>query len=179
MKKLFFLALCAGLLASCSDGDLTVKSIDFDEVSVQFCDELQTTSGNILFKIDDDEALILELQSGVLSQGIVGGTIITESSIPNQSRLIYRIFSETVDSNYFCDAFPPATPTVIEEIEAEDGLVTIETTADEDNANFVHTLRLSDVSFVRKNGERLTDLTINEFGEVTTAVPDEEEEEAL
>ena len=171
MGKFFFLISCMGLLCSCSDGDLQIETIDFDSVSVQFCTTPQTTTKNILFKINEDEALIMELQSGVLNKGVVGETVVTESAVPSQTQITYRIFSDNVSKGYFCDDIPPVTPTVVEEIEAEDGTVIIETVANAENTDFVHTISLSGISFVNDIGQRITNLTINEFGEVTTAIP--------
>ncbi|MEM9867889.1 MAG: hypothetical protein AAF765_09390 [Bacteroidota bacterium] len=173
MRKFLLCLIGMGNLWSCSDGDLQIETIDFDSVTPQSCDTPVTTSTTILFKIDDDESLILDLQSGVLDNGVVGDTITTESSIPSQSSLTYRIFSEGISTNYFCDDIPPATPSVVEEIQAQDGLVIIETLADMDTVNFVHTISLSGISFVNDAGERITNLTVGEFGEVSTAVPAE------
>lgn len=170
MRKFFLPVLLLFTLYSCSDGDLQIESIDFNSVSIQFCDIPQATTSNVLFKINEDEALILDLQSGVLDNGVVGETVNTESSVPGQSRLTYRIFSDGISSTYFCDNIPPATPTVVEEIEAEDGVILIETVANDDVTEFVHTINLSDISFVNSKGERITNLTIDEFGEVTTEI---------
>lgn len=165
--------VCFGCLIACSDGDLQIETIDFNSVSVQSCDNPVTTSTTLLFKINDSEALILELQTGVLDNGVVGETITTESSIPSQSSLTYRIFSDGITSSYFCDAIPPATPVVVQEVEAQDGMVIIQTTANTDSTSFVHTLSLSGISFVNEAGERITNLAVDEFGEVTTAIPAE------
>ena len=74
---------------------------------------------------------------------------------------------------YFCSDIPPAQPTVIDEVEAEDGSVIIETIVDPDDASsFLHTISLSGISFVTDSGERITNIAISEFGEVTTNVPD-------
>ena len=125
----------------------------------------------ILFKINGDEALILTLQTGVLQNGIIGDTTVTtESSIPGQSKLVYRIFSDNVSKNYFCDEIPPVTPVVTEEIDAEDGLVIIETTVNADSTAFDHVIKLSEVSLVNEAGERITDLTISDFGEISTPI---------
>ena len=62
-------------------------------------------------------------------------------------------------------------PVVVDELEAKDGLVIIETYADTDGTNFVHNINLSGISFVTGNGERITNLNISVFGEVTTAIP--------
>ncbi|NDV44447.1 hypothetical protein [Flagellimonas sediminis] len=171
MGKYFILALCCLALFSCSDGDLQIETIDFDSVSLQYCSAPVATTKNILFKINGDEALILELQSGVLNKGVVGDTIVTQSTISSQSQVTYRIFNDDVDNSYFCDDIPTVDPVVLEEVEAEDGLVIIETYADTDGTNFVHNISLSGVSFVTGSGERITNLTISDFGEVTTAIP--------
>lgn len=160
------------MLLSCSDGDLQIETIDFDSIALQFCTAPQTTAKNIMFKINDDEALILELQSGVLNRGVVGETVTTESTVPGQSQVTYRIFSDGISNSYFCDDIPLTEPTVVDEIEAQDGTVIIETVANEDNTEFVHTIRLSGISFVTDTDERITDLTISEFGEVTTDIPE-------
>ncbi len=158
------------ILFSCSDGDLQIETIDFNDQTIQFCDDPLPDAGNILFKINESEALILDLQSGVLNNGVVGETISTVSTIPGQSQLTYRNFSGTVSSTYFCSDIPPATPTVSQEVEAEDGTVTIETVANADETGFDHVILLSGISFITENGERITNLTIDEFGTVSTTI---------
>ncbi len=173
MRNVFLTAFLLLLLnSSCSDGDLQIETIDFDSVAVQSCGDPVASAANILFKINQDEALILDLQSGVLNNGVMQAdtTVVTESTVSGQSQIFYRIFSDNVTSNYFCDDFPPVTPTVIEEIVAEDGMVLINTTMSADSTSFIHVIELSGISLVSDSGERITDLTINEFGEVTTAI---------
>jgi len=173
MRKIFFPFLCFGALLSCSDGDLEIETIDFDSVTLDYCSDPTTDAKNILFKVNESESLILELQSGVLNNGVAGETVTTESTVPGQSQITYRVFSDDVDSDYFCSDIPPAQPTVIDEVEAEDGSVIIETIVDPDDASsFLHTISLSGISFVTDNGERITNIAISEFGEVTTNVPD-------
>ena len=161
---------CAGLFFSCGDNDLEIETINFDSVSLQFCTAPRTNAKNILFKINETESLILELQSGVLNRGAIGDTVITESSVPGQSQLTYRIFSGNVSKNYFCDDIPTVEPQVLDEVEAQGGMVIIETMA-ADSINFVHNIRLSGISFVTGKGERITNMNIDEFGEVSTAIP--------
>jgi len=173
MRKIILSVFVLGTFFSCSDGDLQIETIDFDSVSLQYCSNPVRNAKNLMFKINESEALILELQSGALNNGVVGDTIITESSVPNQSQITYRIFSEGVDNDYFCDDIPVVDPTVIQEVVAEDGLVIIETMlAENDSTLFAHNISLSGISFVTGNGERITNLAINEFGKVTTNVPD-------
>lgn len=168
--KYMYILFAGFLFFSCSDGDLTIETLDFDSVSVQTC-ETATTATEIFFKINSTEALILDLESGVLNNGnSVTDTVTTESSISSQSQLTYRIFSENVSSNYFCDAIPPSTPTVLEEIEAEEGSVLIKSIANADSTAFNHKIELSGITLINANGERITDLSISDFGEFSTAI---------
>jgi hypothetical protein len=166
MKNLIVLCVMA-LLVSCNDGDLQIETIDFDSVGISTCESTVTISSTIFFKINNTEALILELQSGVLKNEVSDGVI--TSLVPSQSKLTYRVFSDNVTSNYFCDVIPTTTPSVIEEIESEDGEVLITTTLAEGTTDtFEHTIELSGISFITSQDERITDLRINDFGVVTT-----------
>ena len=167
MKKLFVLCVMT-VLVSCNDGDLQIETIDFDSVGISTCESTVTTSSTIFFKINNKEALILEIQSGVLKNE-VSSEVIT-SLVPSQSKLTYRVFSDNVTSNYFCDAIPTTTPSVLEEIEAENGEVHITTTLAEGTTDtFEHTIQLSEITFITSQDERITDLQISEFGTVTTS----------
>jgi len=165
MKKSIFLGLLT-LLFACDDGDLTIETIDFDSVDIQTCAAVDLET-SIFFKINDSEALILELESGKLLNETSTEEI--ESTIGSGSQLTYRVFSDAVSSTYFCAEVPETSPTVISEIQADNGKVLITTTGIEtDTVTFNHTIRLDDVTFITSTDSRITDLTINEFGTVTT-----------
>jgi len=162
-------ALLLLALMGCSDGDLQIETLDFDSVANQDCSNLDVTDSNILFKINGSEALILNLQSGILNNGTsITDTMETRSSVPGESQVIYRVFSNNVTSDYFCGDFPPSEPTVLEEIEAEDGEVIVKSIANADSTAINHVIQLEGISLVNTSGERITDLTINEFGEIST-----------
>ncbi len=165
MKNLFILCLFA-LLLSCSDGDLQIETIDFDSEDIEYCDDVTVGVTTVLFKISDDEALILVLPDDVLLNEVSESTITSE--IPDDSSLTYRLFSDDVDSDYFCNIIPDSTPYVEEEMEAESGYVYITTTTD-DSITYTHEITLGDISFVTSENTRITDLSIENFGSVTTS----------
>ncbi len=166
MRRIFSLPLLC-LLISCNDGDLQIETINFDSTDIQFCESETDTNSSIFFKLNTTEALILDLQNGILKNEVSDSTII--SVVPGQSKITYRIFSDNVSKNYFCDEIPPTTPTVVEEIEAEGGEVFITTIQSAtDTTVYEHTIKLSAISLVNTKGERITDLSINDFGEITT-----------
>ena len=161
-----YLTLIALALFACSDGDLQIEALDFDDVTMSQCGTANLSS-QTFFKTNQEEALILELASNLFKNEVSDGAI--ESSISSQSQLTYRIFDSNISSSYFCNDVPPATPIVVEEIAAESGLVLI-TTTQQDSITFQHTIQLDDITLINAAGERLTDLTINEFGSFTTTV---------
>lgn len=166
MKKVFLL-IAILFLNACSDGDIAIDVIDFDSSPIQFCETQTTINSTLFFKINSDEALILELQSGLLQNQVSTDTI--RSGIPSQSNLIYRFFTDDVSKNYFCDDIPPAIPSVREEILAEAGEVLITTIRSEtDTTLYEHTLKLSGVTLVNSKGERITNTQIEDFGTITT-----------
>lgn len=167
MKKYLLFALVLALF-SCDDGDLQIETVDFDSIeTVQSCETVVVNAVNVLFKINGDEALILELPSNLLKNEITTTDIV--SDVPSAAKITYRIFSDNVSDDYFCNAVPVLTPTVIEDIPAQNGQVFITTTAGEENT-FIHSIRLGTTSFVLENGSRITNLEINEFGTVTTSL---------
>ncbi|MDC6389888.1 hypothetical protein PP182_14410 [Maribacter sp. PR1] len=167
MKKYIASAICV-LFLSCDDGDLEIETLDFDSItSVQSCGEVSSTASNVLFKINGDEALILELPNGAIANEVTLEDIAV--NVNESGSVIYRIFSGDVSNSYFCDDVPPVEPIVAEEISAEDGIIYITTTAT-DSVTFEHTIRLSGISLITGNDSRITDLRINEFGTITTSL---------
>lgn len=168
MKKIFaFLLLIT--IYSCDDGDIQIETLNFDDSDIQFCGSTPTTETTLFFKTVDKEALILTLKSGTLKNEPSEGEVLYP--ISGDTKITYRIFSDKVSKNYFCDMVPPMTPTVIEEIEAQSGSVLITTIAkvEGEATSYEHTIRLSEISLVNKtNDQRITDLRINNFGTVIT-----------
>lgn len=166
MKRVWLiLILC--FFNACDDGDLVIETIDFNDTSITFCESTTTINSTLFFKLNTTDALILELQSDVLKNEVSADTI--KSAIPGQSQLVYRTFSEDISKNYFCDAVPPISPTVVEEFEGEGGEVFITTVQSEsDTTIYEHKIELSGVSLVNSEGLRISDLTINDFGTITT-----------
>jgi hypothetical protein len=168
MKKYLVLVLL-GLMTACDDGDLQIETIDFDTITtVGSCSTISASTANVLFKINQDEALILELPNGLLQNEATTEALV--SNVPGNSQITYRIFSGNVSNAYFCDAVPPLEPLVTEEIQAEGGQILVTSLLNADATGYEHTIRLSGVTFVLGDGSRITDLQINEFGTVTTSL---------
>ncbi len=168
MKKILSLLILFSFIIACDDGDLAIETVDFDSVAtVQSCDNVSPTLANVLFKINTAEALILELPALAIKNE-VGANVEFNVSASGTTRITYRTFSDNVTTAYFCDDIPLTEPTVVNEIIAETGQVFITTVLDADGETYNHTIQLSGISLVSSDDSRITDLSINNFGEVTT-----------
>ncbi|MEX1383513.1 hypothetical protein [Lutibacter sp.] len=156
MKKLitFFIAFT---LLSCNDGDFDVPSFEFSE-DVNSCGE------TLLYRLSPDktEVILLTLTNTQL------GTTAGEKSyaISSSLNVIYRIFDDVIDTNYFCQEIPPASPTVLKELEAENGTIIINTTEIIENeviTGYKYNISISELLFL-DNNERIFFETFN-FGE--------------
>lgn len=163
MKKcLTFFIL--SLLLACDDGDLQIETLDFETGSIQYCSTPSENEASLLFKLNEDEALILELPKGMFKNEVTTDSI--TSQVPSQSKITYRLFSAKATKNYFCDAIPPVEPSIVSEIIATDGIVSVTTVQDGDS--YIHTVKLTGVSLEKEDGSRITDLRVRDFGTVTT-----------
>jgi len=167
MKKFLFYGFLM-LFISCDDGDLQIETLDFDSVTIQNCDAITVDIANVLFKLNATEALILELPAGSIKNEVSEGVQEYSVASSGPTKVSYRTFSDTVSNNYFCSNIPLTTPDVVEEIIAQGGSLFITTVLNADGVTYEHTIELSSISLVTSNDTRITDLSINNFGTVTT-----------
>lgn len=169
MKHILYLSLFV-LLFACDDGDLQIETIDFDSATIQNCDPVSAEAANVLFKLNTSEALILELPNGAIKNEISDGTITYVVTEAGPAKATYRTFSDNVSANYFCSDVPVTEPNVVEEIVAQGGNVLITTILNADGATYEHEIQLNTISFVTSNDTRITNLSIDNFGTVTTTI---------
>jgi hypothetical protein len=132
MKKIFGLLGLILVLNACSDGDVKVQNISFEQVTtVNVCN-------NNYFKINGTEMLLLRINDPLLKpfpNEITTPANGTTPAIPRvfninaNNKVIYRNYNGAPTANTICDVVPPATPTVLEEWNAVGGTIEITTTA--------------------------------------------------
>ncbi len=173
MKKILIVFILL-LGYACSDGDLQIENIDFDGGTVEFCPlqfEQDDTERTLFFKVIEDEALILDLQSGLIANETAADTLI--SNLETQSTLVYRLFSENVSDDYFCNEIPPVTPTVLQETQATSGIINIVSSLDtvtRTTKTYAHEISIIDLTITNDNNERITDEPGLDFGIYRTTV---------
>lgn len=167
MKRILFCLLLV-LNFACDDGDLQIEILDFDDATIQVCDPVTAGEANLMFKLNSTEALILELPSGTIKNEATTETIESAVTTNGPTKVTYRTFNDNVSKTYFCSEIPLTTPTVVDEIIAEGGSVFITTVLSDDGNNYEHTIELIGISLITSDGSRITDLSISNFGKVST-----------
>lgn len=127
MKKYFGLLFCLVALNSCDDGDMVFETLTFDS-TLSAADCGTTSTINTVFKIDENEALILKIDGVETINNVDISTKtfpfrnqVTSEGLPkifkinNLNRVIYRVFNDAVSATYFCQDIPPISPSVVSE----------------------------------------------------------------
>ena len=126
MKKIIGLFIVLLSLNGCDDGNLTIDNINFEDVVAKKC-----TINNIIYKIKDSEALILEIANSdnyfTNEPTNEGEPIIL--TINNDNKVVYRAYNAEVADGNVCATIPLSTPNVKEEWVATSGTIEITTTA--------------------------------------------------
>ena len=131
-------------------------------VNLNFNYSLATTqkclSNNLIFKFNDTNALLLDVDPTLFANVITpAGSPRTRLINTTTNKVIYRVFSGSLNTNFFCSSIPPATPSLIEEWVAENGLaatsgeIRVETVAI-NPTQYKHTITLYKTIF--RNGVR-------------------------
>lgn len=124
-RFLFLLILSSIFIQSCDDGDIIVRSFNFDNAELKTCGDV----GNYVFyKVNPDSKESLSLKMEVLDslyreEGIVNYTL-------NGSTIVvdYRTYDAALGNNYFCSSIPPTSPNVTVEYVASSGTAVFTTT---------------------------------------------------
>ncbi len=124
MKKIIGLFAILLILNGCDDGNLTIETINFEDITAVKC-----TNSDVVYKIKENEALILEIPaSSFINEPTAAG--ITRNVIINETnKVTYRSYAGTIATANICDLVQPSTPDIIEEWKAISGTIEITTTA--------------------------------------------------
>jgi hypothetical protein len=172
MKKIVGLILLLFSLNACDDGDFNIESFDFTDASTNSCNNGET--GFFIYKINDNEALILQIQEANFPNTI---TLVGEPRtlpINSTNKVIYRLYNGALNTNVICTTIPPATPTVSTEWNALSGNIEITTTVNREvdeatNASeitgYTHNIVLRNVNFDTGNGNQqlFTELVFGDY----------------
>ena len=162
MKIFFGLLLLMVSLNGCDDGDLILETIDFDDATTQSC-----STNNILYRLNEKEALLLEIPKSVFKNEPtpVGEPI--EITISSTNRVLYRFYNGKVATDNICETIPPATPNVVDQWTATGGTIQIFTTAIKTTnattnstkiTGYNHNIIFKNITFSKTNGTQVYEI---------------------
>lgn len=178
MKKYASLLLFALLINSCDDGDLTVETINFDDVSIQSCNS-DPFVNTLFYKLKSQESLVTELPANIIKNDATTTplTYNIDSGGNGQYRLLYRAYDGEVATPNICASIRPKTPNVTEEWIATSGVITINSTQIEETdvttgsskiTGYNHSIEISNVTFLKPSGEQV--MAEIAFGDYKTTI---------
>jgi hypothetical protein len=171
MKRLLGLLVFTLLLNGCDDGDLTLETISFEDVTTKSC-----TTKNIIYKLKDKESLLLEIPESSFNNEPSLADTPTIVDISATNRVVYRFYDGTVSSSTICESIPPATPVVTDQWTATDGKIQIFTTAVKttnttDNSTKItgynHNIVFKNITFAKSSGTQVYETFA--FGDYVTS----------
>ena len=160
MKRFLGLLICAVALNSCDDGNLILEDINFENVATQSC-----STNNIIYKLKDKEALLLEISKSIfVNEPTVPGipTLIDIDKSTNQ--VVYRFYNGTITTANICNTIPPALPNVTDQWTADSGIIqiittTIKTINTTNNSTRIsgynHNIVFKNITFNKTNGTQV------------------------
>jgi hypothetical protein len=160
MKRVLGLLVFVFALNGCDDGNLIQEDITFEDIATtQSC-----TTNNIIFKLKEKEALLLEIPatSFVNEPSVTGAPTIIDISTTN--RVVYRFYNGVVSNDNICETIAPATPIVTDQWTATAGKIQLFTTAIKtlnttENSTritgFNHNIVFKNITFAKNNGTQV------------------------
>jgi hypothetical protein len=172
MKRFLGVLVCLFTLNGCNDGDLVLETISFEDATTQSC-----TTNNILYKLKEKEALLLEIPKSYFVNEPTAVGFPTEITIDGNNRVVYRFYNGTVAADNICETIPPANPSVSDQWTAAGGTIQIITTAIKTTnattnstkiTGYNHNIVFKDITFTKTNGTQVYETF--PFGNYQTSV---------
>lgn len=155
----FLLVILSSLLIlqSCDDGDIVTTNFEFENTTLESCDNFEF----VFFKIqsESNESIALAFSP---TQDFLTQTGQIEMTLNGDDQVIYRRFSGEITSDYFCNPIPPTSPTVVDELRSTTGVLTITTEAIETDADGIASSVEDPTSILDTDGDGLLDTIDND-----------------
>lgn len=175
MKRFLGIMVLTFALNSCDDGDLSLETINFEDVAIQSC-----TKNDIIYKLKEKEALLFEIPKKYFKNEPTAPDAPTIFDIDNSTyRVIYRFYNGIVAADNICNTIPPALPTATDEWIATSGKIQIITTAVKTTnttenstriTGYNHNIVFKNITFAKNSGTQVYETF--PFGDyVTDATP--------
>lgn len=177
MKRVLGLLVFVFALNGCDDGNLIQEDITFEDIATtQSC-----TTNDIIFKLKEKEALLLEIPatSFLNEPSVIGAP--TTIDISTSNRVVYRFYNGAVSNNNICETIAPATPIVTDQWTATAGKIQLFTTAIKtlnttENSTRItgynHNIVFKNITFAKNNGTQVYEtFPFGDYVTSTTTLP--------
>ena len=130
MKRIILPALLLMFLWSCDDGEIVLDNLDFENSTIDFCDG-PSGRGDVVYAYKNtgtNESFSVEINDGILETDEDGKIITPDEdlirvNLNTQGQATYRIYSDEIPNDYFCDVVPPSNVKIQQEWISSDGAV--------------------------------------------------------
>jgi hypothetical protein len=129
--------------------DVTNLNFDYDLISTQNC-----PGNNLVFKYNTNKALLLDVDPALFANAVTPvGSPRTALINTTTNKVVYRVYSGSLNTSFFCSAITPSTPTLTEEWVADSGeaaisgIITVDTETTPTPGEFKHTIKLYKTTF--------------------------------
>jgi hypothetical protein len=176
MKRILSLLFFMFFLTACDDGDLTLETIAFKDTTTKSC-----STNNVLYKLKQNEALLLEIpKTAFVNEPTNPGAPRVLNIKSSDIRVVYRSFNGAVADDNICNTIPPATPIVVDQWIATEGMIEITTSTINKEGTILgstiitgynHRIVFKNITFDKKNGTKIGYETFD-FGDfISTITP--------
>jgi len=174
MKKIIGLLALILMLNGCNDGELTIDTIDFDDIKASSC-------GELIYKLKDNEALFMNIPAtkNAFTNDETPENEPREIAIEGDVVVKYRFYNGTVSSDNICIVAGPITPTATNEWTATSGTIQITTKATYTTPNpetgqkkitgYTHSIVFKNIVFTKIDGTNQKYNTFS-FGSYQTTI---------
>ena len=172
MKRILCILSLLLFIIACDDGNLTVDVIDFSSGPIQKC-----SLKDILYKVQGSEMMFVEIPSSYFNNDQTPLGSPTEVNLSSSIKVTYRKYASETSSLNICPNAPDATPNLVEQWQAIDGIIQITSTAIKstnltDNSTritgYIYNINFKNITFIKPDGTQ-TQSTI-QFGNYTTTI---------
>lgn len=129
--------------------DVTNLAFDYELVLTQDC-----PGNNLIFKYNTNKALLLDVDQTLFTNAVTPvGSPRTALINTTNNKVVYRVYSGSLNNTFFCSAITPSTPTLTEEwiadngIAATSGIISVDTETTATPGEFKHTIKLYKTTF--------------------------------
>lgn len=177
MKKFLGILVCLIALNGCDDGDLTIETINFEDVQAGSC-------GEIIYKLNGNEALYMKIPASfnAFSNDVTPADTPTSIPIGGSVSVTYRAYNGTVTTANLCNTPAPISPIATEEWIATSGTIEIATIAVYSSPDattgatkilkYLHNIVFKNIVFAKPSGNQVYEsFPFGEFFTTATTLP--------